>query len=156
MKGYILIGALGVCLSAAFFAVPASAQEKGTSAANPAPSESAGVAAIVKDEAVGPKDLSVYGEVQAVNPSSNSLAIQYYNYDTDEEKTIEVAVNGDTKMENAAGLNDIKKGDWVDATYVTSNGKNVARAVIVEKEEAITEDAAQNTVTDTAATPAEE
>lgn len=85
------------------------------------------------------KEISIYGEVQAVNAVANTLSIQYYDYDSDSEKTAEVVVVAETKMENAKSASDVKKGDWVDVTYVVSGGKNTARAVSVEKEEPATE-----------------
>lgn len=85
------------------------------------------------------KEISIYGEVQAVNAVANTLSVQYYDYDSDSEKTAEVVVGADTKMENAKAASDVKKGDWVDVTYVASGGKNMAKTVSVEKEEPATE-----------------
>jgi Cu/Ag efflux protein CusF len=90
-------------------------------------------------EASQPKDASIYGEVLAVNATANTISVQYYDYDSDEEKTVDLNCGADTKMENAASLNDVKKGDWVDAVYVASEGKNIAKSVMVEKEEAMQE-----------------
>jgi hypothetical protein len=44
-------------------------------------------------------------------------------------------VAGDSKLENVSSLGDVKKGDWVDVTYVVKDGKNEAKIVTVEKEE---------------------
>jgi hypothetical protein len=87
------------------------------------------------EEATEPKDLSIYGEVQAVNVQAGTMTVQYYDYDSDEEKNMDVAVDKDTKLENAKDLNDVRKGDWVDVTYAVSGGKNLAKSVSVEKEE---------------------
>ena len=83
------------------------------------------------------QELAIYGEVKAVNQSANSLSIQYYDYDSDEEKTAEIALDKDTKIENATALGDIKEGDWVDVAYAASGGKNIAKSIAVEKEEDI-------------------
>jgi len=80
-------------------------------------------------------ELSIYGEVQAVNVQASSLSVQYYDYDNDEEKTIEVSIDKDSKLENVKAIGEVKKGDWVDATYVVSGGKNMAKMVSVETEE---------------------
>jgi len=48
-------------------------------------------------------------------------------------------------LENAKAIGDIKKGDWVDITYTTSAGKNLAKAVSVEKEEPAQEETAPTT-----------
>ncbi len=104
--------------------------------AAPAPASAPTIPApAAKEEAASAKELSIYGEVQAVNAGTNSMTVQYYDYDSDEEKTIEMAANKDTKIENAAALANINKGDWVDVTYTVIDGKNVARSIMVEKEE---------------------
>ena len=97
------------------------------------------------------KEIAIYGEVQAVNAVANTLSIQYYDYDSDSEKTTEVVVGADTKLENAKTVSDVKKGDWVDVTYSVSDGKNMAKTVSVEKEEPASEPAAgAQAVSDTA------
>ena len=85
------------------------------------------------------KEMAIYGEVQAVNAAAGTISIQYYDYDSDSEKTSVVSIGADAKMENAYTVSDIKKGDWVDVTYVVSAGKNAAKMVSVEKEEPATE-----------------
>jgi len=79
--------------------------------------------------------LSVYGEVSAVDAASNSIKVLYYDYDNDEERTIDLACDKDTKLENVKSITDIKALDWVDATYALKDGKNMVTSVIVEKEE---------------------
>ena len=116
-----------ISLVIGLLAIPAFAQEKEVAQGNPAPA--------VKEEAPQPKDLAIYGEVQNVNTASGAVSVQYYDYDTDEEKTADIIANKDTKIENAATVNDIKKGDWVDVTYDITDGKNVAKFIMVEKEE---------------------
>ncbi|MFA5146905.1 MAG: hypothetical protein WC515_06015 [Candidatus Omnitrophota bacterium] len=87
------------------------------------------------------KDLSVYGEIQSVNTFANSVTIQYYDYDTDEEKTSEIMLDKNTRLENAAALGEINKGDWADITYSAGDGKSTARVIAVEKETMEPEDA---------------
>ena len=64
------------------------------------------------------------------------MTVLYYDEETYEEKSIDLIVDNDTKLENAKALAEIKEGDWVDAIYVTKEGKNKATSVKVEKEEA--------------------
>jgi hypothetical protein len=85
-------------------------------------------------------ELSIYGEVQAVNAQAASISVQYYDYDNDEEKTIEVSLDKDSKLENVKAVDEVKKGDWVDVTYVAAGGKNVAKMVSVEAEEVSAEE----------------
>ena len=91
-------------------------------------------------EAVKIKELSIYGEVQNVNLQASSMAVQYYDYDNDEEKTLEVTVDKDSGLENVKAINEIKKGDWVDVTYAVTGGKNIAQNISVDTEEVSAED----------------
>lgn len=91
------------------------------------------------EAAVKMNELSIYGEVQAVNIQAASISVQYYDYDNDEEKTLEVSLDKDSKLENVKAIDGVKKGDWVDVTYTVSGGKNMAKMVSVEAEEPIAE-----------------
>jgi hypothetical protein len=100
----------------------------------------------VSEEIVGPgkndaaaqkKELSIYGEVQSIDQAAGSFSVQYYDYDTGEEKGAEIFLNKETKLENASGISDIKQGDWVDVAYNFDNSKNIATSVIVEKEDEV-------------------
>lgn len=108
--------------------------------AAPAPAVAAPVPAApgtTAEPAESPKseELSIYGEVQSVNPQANSMVVQYYDYDNDAEKSMEITLDKDTKLENVTAIGDIKKADWVDVTYTVNAGKNMAKFVSVEKEE---------------------
>jgi len=102
-----------------------------------APADAAAASQAAKDAILAPKPLNIYGEVQGVNAPAASMTVQYYDYDTDEEKTIELSVSKDTKIENAPALSDIKKGDWADITYSADGAKNIAKSVTVEKEDEV-------------------
>lgn len=110
-------------------------------------------APVAAGEAAQPKEVSVYGEVQSVNEQALSFVLQYYDYDTDEEKTAEIVMTEDTKLENAASLKDVKKGDWADATYTMDAGRCLAASVIIEKEESEEAEPAEKTAV---VAPAEE
>ena len=86
-------------------------------------------------KAANPEEISIYGEIKAVNVAANSITVQYYDYDSDEEKSIEITSDSNTKMENATAITDIKQGNWADVIYTVANGKNIAKSIIVEKEE---------------------
>lgn len=96
----------------------------------------------VKEGAAKMEELSIYGEVQNVNVQAGSIMVQFYDYDNDEEKSTDIILDGNSKLENVKAIGDIKKGDWVDVTYVVSNGKNMAKIVSVEKEEPAEEESA--------------
>src|SRR3989338_1682229 len=113
MKRYITV----LAYAAILFAMPAFSQEGQIQSAPPPET-----AVSAKEEPTQAEELSIYGEVQSVTPSSNSITVQYYDYDSDEEKTIGLIFDKDTGIENAAALSDIKKGDWVDVTYAAIDG----------------------------------
>lgn len=125
---------IAVTIFVSLLAVTAFSQDN-TNTASAAP-ETAPTPIPAPETAPQAKEIAIYGEVQAIDASAGTLSVQYYDYDSDSEKSAEIAVDADTKMENAAALGDIKKSDWVDVTYVTKDGKNAAKVVTVEKEEA--------------------
>lgn len=86
-------------------------------------------------EASQPEEMSIYGEVISINEETNSVNLRYYDYDSDEEKAQDVFFDKDTKMQNIQAIKDIKAGDWIDAVYITKDGKDIAKSVIIEKEE---------------------
>lgn len=133
MRIFNLIWVLALAVLAISFVVPTSLQAE--EAAVPKQPEEAAVPAETKT--APEQELAIYGEVKAVNQSANSISLQYYDYDNDEEKTAEIALDKDTEIKNVAALGDIKEGDWVDVTYAVSGGKNIAKSITVEKEEDI-------------------
>ncbi len=90
-----------------------------------------------KEDATQLKSLNIYGEIQSVDAGAGSMTVQYYDYDTDEEKVISLSLSKDSKIENVAGLSEIKKGDWADITYQSEGDKNMVTSIMVEKEEEI-------------------
>ena len=131
MKSKIACLSLSILAALAFLAAPVSAQD----AKNPVQAAAAPVSEQVTKAMVA-EELSIYGEVQSVDAAgTGSLTVQYYDYDADDEKTITIDLDANTKLENANSIADIKKGDWADVTYSAGGGKNRATSVIVEKEE---------------------
>ena len=127
MKRYIL-----ATLVLGLFAVQGYCQDNQNP--TPAATETATVAPEATT-AAQPQEISIYGEVKAVNPAASSMTVQYYDYDSDEEKSIDITSDSNTKMENATAITDIKQGNWADVIYTAANGKNIAKSIIVEKEE---------------------
>lgn len=144
MKKYLVFGFI-IMAVAMLVVMPAFSQEEAkqaaantaaASAASSAPAApSAPAVPVTTQEPVKTADVSLYGEVQTVSVDKNSMSVQYYDYDNDEEKTVEITVDKDTKLENVKALSEINKGDWVDVTYAAVGGKNTAKMVSVEKEE---------------------
>ena len=97
--------------------------------------EAPALAPAASEKSAPPEEISIYGEIKAVNQAASSVTVQYYDYDSDQEKSIEIMTDSNTKMENAATINDIKQGNWADVIYAIINGKNIAKSIVVEKEE---------------------
>lgn len=141
-----------VCVSVSLIAAPAFSQDAASAPAQEAAQEPMPIADVTPQA----KEIAIYGEVQAVDAPASTLSVQYYDYDSDSEKTSEIAINPDTKLENASAIGDIKKGDWVDVTYILKDGKNAAKAVTVEKEEAPAPDEASSQAAAPANVPPEQ
>lgn len=127
MKSFTVKVILALTLVASVLVLPAFSQENQVQPPTAAP--------VVTEETAPAKELSVYGEVQSVNADSSTISVQYYDYDSDQEKTADIVADKDTKIENVTGIDKINKGDWVDIIYVVKDAKNVAKSIIVEKEE---------------------
>jgi hypothetical protein len=128
MKRFVII-----CLAASVFAVWAWVLPAHSAESSTIRQEMADLAS--KEDMSQPKELSVYGEVQSVDTAANSLSVQYYDYDSDQEKTAEITLDKNTRIENATGIDKIAKGDWIDIVYAVKDAKNIAISAVVEKEE---------------------
>ena len=97
--------------------------------------EAPALAPAASEKSTQSEEISIYGEIKAVNQAASSVTVQYYDYDSDQEKSIEITADTNTKIENAATINSIKQDSWADVIYTAANGKNIAKSIIVEKEE---------------------
>ena len=133
MKRYVL-----AILFVGLFVVQGYSQDNQSSSSQDTPqvaTEAPALAPATSEKSAQPEEVSIYGEIKAVNQVVNSVTVQYYDYDSDQEKSIEITADSNTKMENVAATNDIKQGNWADVIYTVANGKNIAKSIIVEKEE---------------------
>ena len=94
------------------------------------------VAPAASEKSAPPEEISIYGEIKAVNQAASSIMVQYYDYDSDQEKSIEITADTNTKIENAATITNIKQDSWADVIYAIINGKTIAKSIVVEKEDA--------------------
>jgi len=97
--------------------------------------------AIVKEETVpevasGPETQWVWGEVINLDPQNKMVKVKYLDYETDQEKEIDVAVDEKTTYENIKSIEELKQNDAVSIDYiVTPDGKNIAKNISLEKPE---------------------
>jgi len=133
MKRYVL-----VVLIIALFVLRGHCQENQVSNnqdASQVASETAPPVQTKSDEIVTSQEVSIYGEIKSVDAVANSIVVQYYDYDSDNEKSVDITADSNTKIDGALTINDIKQGNWVDVNYAVINCKNMAKLIAVEKEE---------------------
>lgn len=76
----------------------------------------------------------LFGEVISVDLEEPGLSVQYLDYDTDQEKKIEVTLDADTTLEGVAALSEIKNKDIVSVDYVLDElGRRLAKRISVER-----------------------
>lgn len=134
MKRYNTVLILTIALISTLITSLSFSQESQEQAAKP-PVE----AMQAEPETSQPEELSIYGEVQSINDVSDSIVVQYYDYDSDEERAMEITSDKDTAIEGRAALGDIKQNDWVDVVYSVKGAKFIAKSIKVEEEEIVEE-----------------
>jgi len=78
----------------------------------------------------------VWGDVVNLDTQNKTLTVKYLDYETDQEKEISINADDKTLFENIKSIDEIKLKDIVSIDYVvSSDGKNVARNISVEKAE---------------------
>ena len=92
-------------------------------------------AAAVAQEKAEPETQWVWGEVVNVDAQNKTLTLKYLDYDTDEEKELAILVDNLTSYENVTSLEEIQKKDSLSIDYISSDGKNTARSISLEKPE---------------------
>ncbi len=80
--------------------------------------------------------LWLWGEVSSIDSQNKSLLVKYFDYETDQEKEMTVAVDNKTILDNMKSFDEIKPQDTVSIDYIVSpDGKNVAKNISIEKPE---------------------
>ena len=133
MKRYVL-----AILLVGLFVVQGYSQDNQSPSGQDTPqvaAETPALAPAASEKSAQPEEISIYGEIKAVNQAASSITVQYYDYDSDQEKSIDITADTNTKIENAATINTIKQDNWADVIYAIINGKNIAKSIVVEKEE---------------------
>ncbi|MCX5714550.1 MAG: hypothetical protein NT033_07060 [Candidatus Omnitrophica bacterium] len=80
--------------------------------------------------------LWLWGEVSSIDSQNKSLVVKYFDYETDQEKEMTVAVDNKTILDNIKSFEEIKPQDTVSIDYiVSSDGKNISKNISIEKPE---------------------
>ena len=96
MKRYVL-----AILFVGLFVVQGYSQDNQSPSGQDTPqvsTEAPALAPATSEKSAQPEEISIYGEIKAVNPTSNSITVQYYDYDSDQEKSIEITADTNTKI----------------------------------------------------------
>jgi hypothetical protein len=96
---------------------------------------------IPQPELKEPQTQWIWGEVISVDTATAQILVKYLDYETDSEKEITVYAESKTTYENVAALTEIKPKDTVSIDYTTSDGKNIAKNISVEKLEPLNTEA---------------
>jgi len=74
-----------------------------------------------------------WGEVVNIDGAGKTVTLRYLDYETDQEKDIDISVDGNTSFENIDGFDDIKVKDTLSIDYTPGpDGKNIARDIGLE------------------------
>jgi len=90
------------------------------------------VASAVQSE---PEILWVWGEVTAVDAMNKALTLKYLDYETDQEKDINISVDDKTTYESVKSLDEIKIKNTLSVDYTAKDGINIAKNISLEKGE---------------------
>ncbi|MEI6831100.1 MAG: hypothetical protein WCK61_00115 [Candidatus Omnitrophota bacterium] len=89
----------------------------------------------------------VWGEVTNLDIKANTITLKYLDYENDQEKEFALVVDGNTAYENLKSFDEIKIKDTLSIDYkVTSDGKNLAKNISLEKSDILPADAQDSAV----------
>lgn len=78
----------------------------------------------------------VWGEVSILDTQNKAILVKYFDYETDQEKEININIDDKTTYENIKSMNELKPKDTVSIDYIVSaDGKNIAKNISIEKPE---------------------
>jgi len=89
----------------------------------------------------------VWGEVTNLDIKADIVTLKYLDYENDQEKELALVVDGNTVYDNLKSFDEIKIKDTLSIDYkVTSDGKNLAKNISLEKSDILPADAQDSTV----------
>ena len=99
----------------------------------------------------------VWGEVSTLDTQNKAILVKYFDYETDQEKEINIDIDDKTTYENIKSMDELKPKDTVSIDYIVSpDGKNIAKNISIEKPENTQNVQEGNTTEQKVSAPAEE
>jgi len=99
----------------------------------------------------------VWGEVSILDTQNKAILVKYFDYETDQEKEINIDIDDKTTYENIKSMDELKPKDTVSIDYIVSpDGKNIAKNISIEKPENTQNVQEGNTTEQKVSAPAEE
>lgn len=96
----------------------------------------------------------VWGEAVSIDAQNKLVVLKYLDYETDQEKEININVDDKTIYDNIQSIDQIKSGDELSVDYIaTPEGQNIAKNISLEKPEATPAPEPNTAETTTAPTP---
>jgi len=81
-----------------------------------------------------PETQWIWGEVTNIDPQNKMILVKYLDYETDQEKEINISVDDKTSYENIKSIDELKPKDTVSIDYIVGpDSKNIAKNISVEK-----------------------
>jgi len=78
----------------------------------------------------------VWGEVVTLDTQNKMILVKYLDYESDQEKEININADDKTTYENIKSIDDLTPKDTVSIDYIVSpDGKNIAKNISIEKPE---------------------
>jgi hypothetical protein len=92
---------------------------------------------IFSQEPAGEPEMQwVWGEVVTLDTQNRIIMLKYLDYETDQEKRINIKTDDLTAYEGSGSINQIKPKDTLSIDYIVSaSGENIAKNISVEKPE---------------------
>lgn len=77
----------------------------------------------------------VWGEVYNIDLANKAITVKYLDYETDQEKEMNLVVDEKTSFENVKSLEGLRLKDAVSVDYSVTDGKALAKSISVENQE---------------------
>jgi hypothetical protein len=91
----------------------------------------------IPETEIEPETQWVWGEAISVDTQNKTILVKYFDYETGQEKEININVDDKTTYENINSMDEIEPKDNLSIDYITmQEGKNIATNISLEKPEA--------------------